>query len=155
MLKDKLLSYIKEKTREIDFQAVDNSCTADAMSGIFGVKRNTVSHYLNQELGKSLFKVNTRPVLFFSVKEFEQRFFPVEKSVYVSLDELFEQKKTQNQDQVRGEKDPLDRMIGARGSLKKSGGANQDIGILSEHQPADFSSRGHRRGKELYGPADL
>lgn len=120
MLKDKLLSYIKEKTREIDFQAVDNSCTADAMSGIFGVKRNTVSHYLNQELGKSLFKVNTRPVLFFSVKEFEQRFFPVEKSVYVSLDELFEQKKTQNQDQVRGEKDPLDRMIGARGSLKKA-----------------------------------
>ena len=68
MLKEKLLSYIKEQTKQADFDHVDKSCTADEMSGIFTVKRNTVSHYLNKEVGKSLFKVNTRPVLFFDAK---------------------------------------------------------------------------------------
>ena len=51
MLKEKLLSYIKEQTKQADFDHVDKSCTADEMSGIFTVKRNTVSHYLNKEVG--------------------------------------------------------------------------------------------------------
>lgn len=118
MLKEELLSYIREKTGETDFEHVDKSCTADEMSGIFEVKRNTVSHYLNQEVGKSLFKVNTRPVLFFDAKEFEKRFFAVDKFVFSSLDELFDQQR--DEETAEGEDDPLESMIGARGSLKKA-----------------------------------
>ncbi len=119
MLKEKLLSYIKEQTKQVDFDHVDKSCTADEMSGIFTVKRNTVSHYLNKEVGKSLFKVNTRPVLFFDAKVFEERFFKPEKPVYASLEELF-MEHTEAERKSREADDPLESMIGARGSLKKA-----------------------------------
>lgn len=119
MLKEKLLSYIKEQTKQADFDHVDKSCTADEMSGIFTVKRNTVSHYLNKEVGKSLFKVNTRPVLFFDAKVFEERFFKPEKPVYASLEELF-MEHTEAERKSREADDPLESMIGARGSLKKA-----------------------------------
>lgn len=118
MLKEELLSYIKKQTEQIDFDHVDKSCTADEMSGIFQVKRNTVSHYLNKEVGDSLFKVNTRPVLFFHAKVFEERFFKAEKPVYASLDELF-MKNTGGEENPGESDDPLESMIGAGGVLKK------------------------------------
>ena len=83
------------------------------------MKRNTVSHYLNKEVGKSLFKVNTRPVLFFDAKVFEERFFKPEKPVYASLEELF-MEHTEAERKSREADDPLESMIGARGSLKKA-----------------------------------
>ena len=56
--------YVKENTAKISLEELDTVLTAEAIAGYFQVKRNTVSYYLNQEIGKTFFKINTRPVRF-------------------------------------------------------------------------------------------
>lgn len=65
MLKESIMRYVKENTSKTDLENLDTALTAEEIAVFFQVKRNTVSYYLNQEIGKTLFKINTRPVRFF------------------------------------------------------------------------------------------
>ncbi len=131
MLKSSIARYVKENTPKIDINSPDTTLTAEEIANYFQVKRNTVSYYLNQEIGKSLFKINTRPVRFFNKEEFEKRFFTVSKDVYVSVSDLLEEQKKQspvlttmekNEDKqvFDSDKDIFGQLIGAKGSLRKS-----------------------------------
>ena len=77
LLKDSIIQYVKENTAKISLEELDTVLTAEAIAGYFQVKRNTVSYYLNQEIGKTFFKINTRPVRFLDKKVFEKNFFTV------------------------------------------------------------------------------
>lgn len=94
MLKDSIIRYVKEHTGKTDLRALDTTLTANDIADHFKVKRNTVSLYLNQEVGKTLFKINTRPVRFLDKGEFERRFFPVSKDIYDSVKELLDEDET-------------------------------------------------------------
>ena len=119
MLKEKIIRYLDEITLTIDLNNIGEDPTAEVMAQKFNVKRNTISHYLNQEIGISLFKINTRPVKFFSKKIFEEKYFPITKAIYTSIEELL--KENSRQEHIIVEKnDPLQQMIGAKGSLKKA-----------------------------------
>ena len=72
LLKDSIIQYVKENTAKISLEELDTVLTAEAIAGYFQVKRNTVSYYLNQEIGKTFFKINTRPVRFLDKKVFEK-----------------------------------------------------------------------------------
>ena len=74
-------------------EELDTVLTAEAIAGYFQVKRNTVSYYLNQEIGKTFFKINTRPVRFLDKKVFEKNFFTVSKDVYASVNDLLDENK--------------------------------------------------------------
>ena len=89
LLKDSIIQYVKENTAKISLEELDTVLTAEAIAGYFQVKRNTVSYYLNQEIGKTFFKINTRPVRFLDKKIFEKNFFTVSKDVYASVNDLF------------------------------------------------------------------
>ena len=101
--------------------------TAEAIAGYFQVKRNTVSYYLNQEIGKTFFKINTRPVRFLDKKVFEKNFFTVSKDVYASVNDLLDENKRKNGIQKEEkqeinfveEQDVFQNLIGSNGSLKK------------------------------------
>lgn len=99
-LKDRLLSYIKNQTAFLDLNALDELFTAKRLAEIFGVKRNTISHYLNQlNEEEQLVKINSRPVYYFHKAAFDQQFFLLRNTNYQSVDEikkeqpLFEQEK--------------------------------------------------------------
>ena len=77
LLKDSIIQYVKENTAKISLEELDTVLTAEAIAGYFQVKRNTVSYYLNQEIGKTFFKINTRPVRFLDKKIFEKNFSEV------------------------------------------------------------------------------
>ena len=66
-MKEKLVSYLENQTAFLDIDALDEVFTAQKLSEVFEVKRNTVSHYLNQ-LNDSgiLVKINSRPVYYFN-----------------------------------------------------------------------------------------
>lgn len=126
MLKDSIIEYVREYTGKADMNCLGKELTADGIAEYFSVKRNTVSYYLNQEIGKTLFKINTRPVIFFDKSEFERVFFTVSKDIYSSVKELMEEKGVCQEEigiKDPGEKDSGDvftNLIGANGSLKKS-----------------------------------
>ena len=101
LLKDSIIQYVKENTAKISLEELDTVLTAEAIAGYFQVKRNTVSYYLNQEIGKTFFKINTRPVRFLDKKVFEKNFFTVSKDVYASVNDLLDEN-----------------LIGSNGSLK-------------------------------------
>lgn len=93
LLKDSIIQYVKENTAKISLEELDTVLTAEAIAGYFQVKRNTVSYYLNQEIGKTFFKINTRPVRFLDKKVFEKNFFTVSKDVYASVNDLLDENK--------------------------------------------------------------
>lgn len=127
LLKDSIIQYVKENTAKISLEELDTVLTAEAIAGYFQVKRNTVSYYLNQEIGKTLFKINTRPVRFLDKKIFEKNFFTVSKDIYASVKELLEENRNQsniNDGEIQEinsveEKDVFQDLIGSNGSLKK------------------------------------
>lgn len=133
MLKDRLITYLKEKTANCDLANITNDFTAEEMAKKFNVKRNTVSHYMNDAVReKILFKINTRPVIFFHRLTFQEKFFPISKDVYESITELMKEKNEENytatlqrvsNDKTRNEticQDAFSDIIGVRGSLKKT-----------------------------------
>lgn len=65
MLLDYIMGYLEEQTCYFG-RAGDNSrFTASEIAKKFDVKRNTVSHYLNQMVDEGkIIKINTRPVYF-------------------------------------------------------------------------------------------
>lgn len=123
MLKDSIIRYVKEHTGKTDLRALDTTLTANDIADHFKVKRNTVSLYLNQEVGKTLFKINTRPVRFLDKGEFERRFFPVSKDIYDSVKELLDEDETAPAEEEHYSKDDdsvFGNIVGANGSLKKA-----------------------------------
>ncbi|MBS4535585.1 sigma 54-interacting transcriptional regulator [Clostridium sp. D2Q-14] len=116
MLKDKLLLYLKEKTLNFKFSEPSKEFTAMFMAGVFEVKRNTISHNLNQLVkDKRVIKINTRPVYFLSKEGFEEEFFSVENCVFKDLDEL-----KRYGERYESKLGILENIIGAYGSLKKA-----------------------------------
>ncbi|NPC91520.1 sigma 54-interacting transcriptional regulator [Bacillus sp. WMMC1349] len=115
MLKKDLLSYLDEETCHFDWDKSAASFTASEISKLFHVKRNTVSHYLNQLVHKGLVvKINTRPVYFLSRKIFEEKKFQLSTCIFDSFQELKELEPI-----VIG-LDLFDQLIGADGSLKRA-----------------------------------
>lgn len=122
MLKDSLLEDIKKATSTMKMENLGVGCTAKELAKKYNVKRNTVSHYLNQLIGTELFKINTRPVCFIHKKTFEEKFFRTSRFTYDSIDELLAENNVGKAKEVEVRKnldDSLLGMIGAKGSLKK------------------------------------
>ena len=98
MDKTVLLHYLADETRLLNIVAAKKSLTADVISLHFGVKRNTISSYLNQMLKEGkVVKINTRPVYFINREAFETMYGPLDRLVYESFSELINPKK-QSQD---------------------------------------------------------
>ena len=115
MLKDNISNYLYENTINYKKNKNNELYTAQYISDIFGVKRNTISHYINQMIDNNLIiKINTRPVYFFHKEAFEKNFFKVSKVIYSSIDELFKE-----EDILIEKKDIFKDLIGCNGSLKE------------------------------------
>lgn len=114
MLKDEVLKYLYHKTYEYEKDINNDAYTAQEISNIFKVKRNTISHYINQMVEDGqVIKINTRPVYFFHKEMFEKKFFKLSKNIFYSIDELF----AEDNDKKKGD-EIFDNLIGANRSLK-------------------------------------
>ena len=108
-------------------EELDTVLTAEAIAGYFQVKRNTVSYYLNQEIGKTFFKINTRPVRFLDKKYLKKFFTCVKGCLMSSVNDLLDENKRKNGIQKEEkqeinfveEQDVFQNLIGSNGSLKK------------------------------------
>lgn len=91
-MREKLLSYLENQTDFIDLVSISEVFTANKLADIFQVKRNTISHYLNQlqEEG-DLVKINSRPVYYFHKKAFEKQFYPLESNFYPSIEMILKE----------------------------------------------------------------
>lgn len=115
-LKDSLLNYLKNQTAFLDLDTLDELFTAKKLAEIFGVKRNTISHYLNQlNDEEKLVKINSRPVYYFHKSAFDQQFFPLKYFNYQSIYEIKEEQPLFEQ-----EKDLFSLLIGFNQSLNQS-----------------------------------
>lgn len=88
-MKQELLKYLNNQTDFINLDQLSDVFTASKLAEVFEVKRNTVSHYLNQltKEGK-LVKINSRPVFYFHKEAFERHFFQLSQTQYASIDEI-------------------------------------------------------------------
>ena len=110
MLKEEIFAFLAEETRHFSFDSLDDFHTAQTMAEHFNVKRNTISHYLNQLIDDNrVIKLNTRPVYFLHKAVFEEHFFRVNQSVFSGVAELKNQQ-YQKEDSFAG-------LIGSQGSL--------------------------------------
>lgn len=113
MIKDELNEYLRNQTSFFNAENVSNIFTAASLSEKFGLKRNTVSHYLNQLYNEGqLVKVNTRPVYFFNRQVFEDQNYNLKKNEYCSLQEIIEEKP-----KFKKKHDFFSYVIGSSGSL--------------------------------------
>lgn len=115
MIKEDILQYLAQNTSRFCNKDDREIFTASYISDKFGVKRNTISHYLNQMIEeKKVIKINTRPVYFLHLQAFEKSFFPISSKVYESIEQLYAEKSAER------EEDGFSELIGARGSLKRA-----------------------------------
>ena len=115
-LKEDLMAYLEKETAQFTFENPSENLTANVISNIFQVRRNTVSHYLNQLFDENLIiKINTRPVYFLNRPIFEQKYYSVPTTLFNSFQELQELQPSQEES-----KDIFDQLIGSDGSLKKA-----------------------------------
>lgn len=118
MLKEKIYQYVEELTKKYQSQNKLDDFTAEEICKAFKVKRNTVSHYLNQLFDEGmLIKINTRPVYFMDKKTFEERFHRVHINKFNNLEELFNSSREENKEDIK--KDIFGELIGSSGSLRK------------------------------------
>lgn len=115
MLKENVMNYLAEKTAHFSKDSHKDIFSAEYISNKFGVKRNTISHYLNQmnREGK-LIKINTRPVCFLHFNTFVEHFFPVASTIYDSFEQMYSEKHNKK------EKNIFTDLIGSEGSLRKA-----------------------------------
>lgn len=114
-MKEELLEYLRNQTDFIKLEDLSDLFSASKLAAVFSVKRNTVSHYLNQltEEGE-LVKINSRPVYYFHKKQFEKNFFSIKKNYYQSVEELMDEQPLFNK-----QKDFFSLMIGHDESLNR------------------------------------
>lgn len=83
---------LREPDSLFDLEHMNEVFTAQRLADHFGVKRNTVSHYLNQLNDEQLLvKINSRPVIYFHKEAFEKQFFKLRTNFYFSIDDLKEE----------------------------------------------------------------
>jgi sigma-54 dependent transcriptional regulator of gfr operon len=92
-VKEELLRYLENQTAFIDLLAINKVFTAKELACVFDVKRNTISHYLNQlhEEGH-LIKINSRPVYFFHKEAFESQFYPLNQMLYQNVEAILSER---------------------------------------------------------------
>lgn len=86
LLKKEILCYLENQTAFFDLEHMNEVFTAQRLADHFGVKRNTVSHYLNQLNDEQLLvKINSRPVIYFHKEAFEKQFFKLRTNFFIFL----------------------------------------------------------------------
>ncbi|MGF2146354.1 sigma 54-interacting transcriptional regulator [Vagococcus fluvialis] len=92
-MKKNIEKYLDNQTAFFNLDELSDIFTTNGLANVFKVKRNTISHYLNQlnEEGV-LVKINSRPVYYFHKEAFSQQFFPLKKSYYSSVSEIKEER---------------------------------------------------------------
>lgn len=114
-MKEKLINYLNNQTDFIDLTNVSELFTAKKLAEIFKVKRNTVSHYLNQLTNEGeLVKINSRPVYYFHKGAFERHYYLLSSNSYRSAEEILKE-----QPLFGKEKDFFSLLIGHDKSLKR------------------------------------
>lgn len=112
-MKKALLDYIANQTSFFDPNNVSDNFSAANIAEKFGIKRNTVSHYLNQLNDEKLVvKINSRPVYFFHKAVFEAQNYPIAKTEYQSLSDIVNEKPIFDE-----KRDFFSAVIGSKGSL--------------------------------------
>lgn len=107
-------SYLHNLTKNYS-QTDQTNFSASSISEQVGLNRSTVSSYLNEAFrNQVLLKIKTYPVSFLHKQAFTETFFEAQQLEYDSFEELFFEAPTKNK-----EKDPLETVIGAFGSLKE------------------------------------
>lgn len=92
-MKEQLLAYLQNQTAFFSIENVNGVFTTKDIAEKFSVKRNTISHYLNQLTEEGLLvKIATRPVYFFHKQTFEIQNYSLTKNVYDSLAAVAEEK---------------------------------------------------------------
>ncbi|MBF8808450.1 MAG: sigma 54-interacting transcriptional regulator [Enterococcus lacertideformus] len=115
MLKEEIQHYLENQTAFIDLTQLSEVFTATSLAKYFKVKRNTVSHYLNQLNEEGiLVKINSRPVYYFHKIAFEHQFFSLTKIYYSSTKEIIDE-----QPIFARSKDLFSLVIGHEASLKE------------------------------------
>ncbi|MBO0458189.1 sigma 54-interacting transcriptional regulator [Enterococcus hulanensis] len=115
MSKKKVLEILKSNTEKIEKINADDHLTAEGISEIIGIQRNTTSQYLNEFVKEGLaIKVKSRPALFYYKDSFRQIFFEPKLSVYDSFNQLIEERR--NSDNKNSE--VFSSVIGAHSSLQ-------------------------------------
>ncbi|MCC0627770.1 MULTISPECIES: sigma 54-interacting transcriptional regulator [unclassified Clostridioides] len=108
-----LSNYLKKITENFDKDNIKLHSTNSIANNI-NLSRSTVSSYLNKEVKRgNVIKVKEYPVIFLDKDVFSKFYFKVELSEYESLEELF------NENKSNSSKASLNNVIGAKGSLKE------------------------------------
>lgn len=112
-MKEQLLAYLQNQTAFFSIENVSDIFTAKDIAEKFSVKRNTISHYLNQLTEeRHLVKITTRPVYFFHKQAFEIQNYPLTQNVYDSLAAVGAEKPFFDR-----KEDFFSSVIGSKGSL--------------------------------------
>ncbi|HIX66404.1 MAG TPA: sigma 54-interacting transcriptional regulator [Candidatus Anaerotruncus excrementipullorum] len=121
MVRERLMECVQAYTRCFDPSHPTPQLTAEALAEENRVRRNTASHYLNLGVSEgTLLKINTRPVYFLHRAVFEERFFPVENTVFSSWAELFQPDRAAAPAGLAGGRpDVFQELIGYSGSLRQ------------------------------------
>ena len=89
MSKKKVLELLQTNTETVEKIASDDHLTAEGLSEIIGIQRNTTSQYLNEFVKEGVaIKVKSRPALFYHKEAFKQRFFEPHLTVYDGFNQL-------------------------------------------------------------------
>lgn len=92
-MKVKLVEYLENQTAFLNLDNLDEVFTAQKLAEVFEVKRNTISHYLNQLNDEGvLVKINSRPVYYFHKVAFENQFFLLQHDFYQTVEDLEKEK---------------------------------------------------------------
>lgn len=100
------------KTHETKLENLEDAFTANGIANSLGMKRNTVSLYLNDLYSDGkLIKINSRPVYFLHRQEIEDKNHAVRKNSYTTLQEFYDEIKSS---------DALEQFVMINPSLKES-----------------------------------
>lgn len=115
-MREKIVAYLDNQTSFFNFDYVSDVFTASKIAELFNVKRNTISHYLNQLTSDGvLIKINTRPVVYLSKRIFEEENFKLQHNIYASFQDILNEKPY-----FKKEKDFFSLMIGHDKSLNRA-----------------------------------
>lgn len=116
MSKKKVAQAIEEATQSLSRIELLDSLTAEGVSDLIGIQRNTTSQYLNELVKEgTVIKIKSRPAYFYNKAVFRALFFEPRKDIYDGLEELESEFR---KIQIACAPDPFDAFIGANSSLK-------------------------------------
>lgn len=117
MSKNKVVELLEAGTAELKKIGLSEQLTAETIAESIGMRRNTVSQYLNELVKNGIaFKVKSRPAYFFDKTLFAATFFLPQHAVYENLSELLDEERTSRFETAV---DSFDELIGSRGSMEE------------------------------------